>query len=363
MIRTIVLKLSLYPGLGPTALARLTRDAGFEGLSVLPDLSVNEIIQRYGVTARIAGMIHAAVRSSGVVEKHDEWCQANRVSLVLLNDSAYPVLLKHIGAPPVALWVKGRLPASDKKTCALVGSREANQYGKRVVSLLVPALVAHGVVTVSGGALGIDTFVHEYTLAAGGCTIAVVASGLMHSYLAHHESLFEKIVAAGGAIVSPFAPFIMASKGSFPARNRIIAGLSSTCVVVQAAARSGALITAAHALEENREVAAVPGAIDDPLSAGCNELLAAGAQVITGVDSVLALCGVANETGQQRSVVEPGFACEHAAVLQLLAEPATLDDLLEVYKGTPVELQAELFALQVAGKIRKNHAGMWVRCG
>jgi len=363
MIRTIVLKLSLYPGLGPTVLARLTRDAGFEKLVDLSALSIDEIALRHGLTARIAGMIHAALRTTGVVEKHDIWCQANGVSVVLLCDPEYPPLLKHIGAPPIALWVKGRLPSADKKTCALVGSREANHYGKRVVSLLVPALVEHGVVTVSGGALGIDTFVHEYTLDAGGCTIAVVGSGLMHTYLTHHEKLFERIVAAGGAIVSPFAPFIMASKGSFPARNRVIAGLASVCVVVQAAERSGALITAEHALEENREVAAVPGPIDDPISAGCNQLLANGAHVITGVQSLLALCGVAGVSEKQRSIIDPVVVVESNVVLGLLDAPATIDDLLEVYSGTAAELQEQLFALQVAGKIRKNHAGMWVRCG
>ena len=363
MIRTIVLQLSLYPGLGPTVLARLTREAGFERLHTLLDLSIDEIALRHGLTVRIAGMIYAALRTVGEVEKHDVWCQANGVSVVLLCDPEYPFLLKHIGAPPIALWVKGRLPAADTKTCALVGSREANHYGQRVVSLLVPELVLNDVVTVSGGALGIDTFVHEYTLNAGGCTIAVVGAGLMHTYLTHHEKLFERIVAAGGAIVSPFAPFIMASKGSFPARNRVIAGLASVCVVVQAAERSGALITAEHALEENREVGAVPGAIDDPISAGCNQLIANGAHVITGAQSLLTLCGIAETSGKQRSILDPVIAVENNLVLGLLDEPATIDDLLEVYNGTAAELQEQLFVLQVAGKIRKNHAGMWVRCG
>ncbi len=363
IVRTVILSLSLYPGIGAVTIARLLREQRIERLGELVTLSSAEIAVRYGLSARVAEMVYAALRTTDAVANHDEWCERNGVSVVFLTDPEYPALLKHINTPPAVLWVKGCLPSAEKKHCALVGSRDANHYGNRVVSLLVQSLVANNIVTVSGGARGIDGWVHEQTIAAGGVTIAVMGCGLSHTYPIEHRDLFERIVASGGALVSPFAPLVEPTKGSFPARNRIIAGLSGVCVVVQAAVKSGALITAEYALEENREVAAVPGPIDDVLSAGCNQLLAQGAHVIVDGASLLRICGVGDNALQVRSSVYDIENVEASVVLSLLDVPATIDDLLEIYSGTPAELQEQLFALQIAGKVKKNHVGMWVRCG
>ncbi|MDQ5890147.1 MAG: processing protein [Candidatus Dependentiae bacterium] len=356
--RSILIKLILHDGIGSVLVAQLCKNGGYDRLLQLPLLSASQIIKQFCISERQAVLVHAALQEDGLLEPHDVWCAANNVRTLLLMDDDYPELLRHLGAPPVVLWVRGELPRSGT-ACALVGSRDATHYGKRVVQMLVPALVAQGIVTVSGGARGIDGWVHDETIKAGGKTLVVMGCGLAHTYPPEHADLFERVVASGGALVSPFPPHTEPSRWSFPVRNRLIAGLATACIVVQAAAKSGALITASHALEENREVGAVPGPIDELVSAGCNTLLAHGARVIVDGQSAVELCGQtghAMPAGASKEVV-------YGEVLALIDRPQTLEELLEVYEGTPVELQEKLFALQLAGNIRQNHAGQWVRCG
>ncbi len=359
MIYKTILQLALQPGIGMTTLARLYV-TGREQLPILRGMGSDTIVNQYKIAPRQAAFIYAALNDDTAYLAHESWCAANNVRAILLGDPEYPELLAHIGAPPVVIWVKGKLPTTDA-SCALVGSRDANHYGKRAVHMLVPALVAQNIATISGGARGIDTFVHEETIKAGGKTVAVMGCGLAHTYPAEHYELFARIVASGGALLSPFPPQTPPVAGLFPVRNRIIAGLSNACIVVQAAAKSGALITATHALEENREVGAVPGPIDDRLAAGTNDLLRQGAHVVVDGATAVELCGKKAEriTHEAFSRVEdPG----KMALLRLLTRPKSFDELLEEYNGASAMLQELLFVLQLAGKVAQNHAGLWMRC-
>jgi DNA processing protein len=360
-IKSIAVQLLLQDGIGSATVAHLFKNNLDQIARELYSLTASAIAETYNVPMRYAAAMYTALHNLEALAAHDSWCEKNGVRAVTLFDPEYPVLLKHIGAPPVVLWVRGVLPGAGLSSCALVGSRNATAYGKRVVKMLVPGLVAGGVATVSGGARGIDGWVHQETIDAGGHTTVVMGCGLAHTYPAEHYTLFEDVVASGGALVSPFPPFMQPSPGTFPARNRIIAGLSAACVVVQAAAQSGALITAAHALEENREVAAVPGPIDEPLSVGTNQLIAQGARVVADVASVLELCGQYAAPMPAGAVVV--LSADAHAILRVLDTALMFDELVSVSQKSRDVVQSALFELQLAGKCMQNHAGMWERCG
>ncbi len=225
------------------------------------------------------------------MEKELVLCQKNGVQIVFSHDKAYPQLLAAIHAPPLVLYVKGSLEVLSQRGCALVGSRAADAYAEYVINQIVPEFVSAGYSIVSGGALGADTMAHKAACDAGGKTVAVLGSGLLQPYPLSNKKLFERIVASGGAVVSPFPVTMQALPGNFPARNRVIAGLVPATIVVQAAKKSGALITAQFALNEGREVYAVPGQFGHPLSQGCHQLISEGAHILGGAEEVAVMLG------------------------------------------------------------------------
>jgi DNA processing protein len=284
-------------------------------------------------------------------------------------DVDYPERLAHIHLPPAVLYVRGDTGVLARRSGAIVGSRNANDYAQRVLRTLIPPLVGAGLVVVSGGARGVDGMAHAITSASGGQTVVVLGSGLARPYPAEHRALFDEVLATGGAVVSPFPMMMQAERGNFPARNRIIAGLSEGVIVVQAARKSGALITAQYALEQGRFVGAVPGSIDDPLSEGCHALLKEGAVVIAGVEDVCAEFGlvptavdlepekkstVSDVVQEPRSLVHP--------LLALLDEPQSFDYLFTRAQLSYGDLQEQLFTLQLEGYIDQDPVGRWYRC-
>ncbi|HEY2784189.1 MAG TPA: DNA-processing protein DprA, partial [Fimbriiglobus sp.] len=198
----------------------------------------------------------------------------------------YPARLKTIPGPPGLLYFKNDLRPEDANAVGIVGSRTCTAYGKRTAALLAGGLARAGWTVISGLARGIDGAAHRGALDAGGRTIAVLAGGLSRIYPPEHADLAEE-VAAHGALISETPMAGEPLPGMFPARNRIISGLSRAVVIVEANARSGALITATHALEQGREVFAVPGPVDSPASAGCLELIRKGARLVRSVDDIL----------------------------------------------------------------------------
>jgi DNA processing protein len=201
-------------------------------------------------------------------------------------DEDYPELLRQIYDPPVALYVKGRLTARDKNAVAMVGSRMTTHYGIEVARKLGYQLAYVGVTVVSGGARGIDTAAHQGALSAGGRTVAVLGTGINIVFPPENAELFERI-AASGAVITQFPFNRKADKQSFPIRNRIVSGMTLGTVVVEANLTSGALITANMAVEQGRQVFAVPGRIDSPRSKGCHELIKKGAKLCEGAEDIL----------------------------------------------------------------------------
>ena len=207
-------------------------------------------------------------------------CSHLGLRLLTMQDADYPVRLRNIFEPPCLLYVKGQLPVIDEEVAvAMVGTRKATPYGVEAAEKIAYGLCRQGAVVVSGAAAGIDSAAHRGALRAGGRTIAVLGSGIDVVYPAENEWLYRDI-AASGALVSEYPPGAAAEGWHFPVRNRIISGLSLAAVVVEAPEKSGALITANTALEQGRDVFAVPGPIDAPMSRGCNRLIADGAAAL-----------------------------------------------------------------------------------
>lgn len=313
---------------------------------------------RLGFSAKVSTLL-AAFNDSGVQQQEDLHLVKQRgVQLISIFDEAYPSLLRHIAHPPLLLYVQGDLGVLHKNAVAFVGSRMANRYGNYVTDTLVQPLAAAGIVIVSGGALGADAMAHQAALNAGGKTVAVLGSGLCHLHPKTNGKIFDALLASGGALVSQFPMNTKADKYTFPARNRVIAGLAQATVVVQAAEKSGALITAHYALESGRDVFAVPGPIDDPLSKGCHALLAQGGLFATKHTDIISGHLEAQMSSEQLIKIPRKPQDE---LLDHLDTPVTLDELV-VSTGLDFEvLQNKLFTLQLNGAVRQDFTGSWQR--
>lgn len=239
-----------------------------------------------------AGRILATARGlDQALETERAAAERMGVGFRLLSDADYPELLRASPDPPELLFVRGELAAEPEPAVAIVGSRRASAYGCLQAGALAVALAERGVTVVSGGARGIDAEAHRGALRAGGRTLAVLATGFSHPYPAEHAGLFDAIVDGGGALLTEQPSFVTARPDLFPRRNRVIAALSLVTVVVEAASRSGALLTARIAVDDlSRDAACVPGPVTSPLSAGCHRAIREGwANLVTGPDDVLEL--------------------------------------------------------------------------
>lgn len=222
----------------------------------------------------------------------EEYLNKERIFYITKDDNGFPQILKEIHACPYILFYQGNIGLfSEKKyyALAIVGSRRHTAYGEKIISNIIPALVNQKIVIVSGLALGIDTLAHQATLLHSGKTIGVLGSGLdeKNIYPQANRGLIKKIIENNGLIISEFPPRTPPLKGNFPRRNRIISGLCQATLVIEADIKSGSLITANFALEQNREVLAVPGNIYSDYSRGTNELLKVGAKLVTSPNDVL----------------------------------------------------------------------------
>jgi DNA processing protein len=272
------------------------------------------------------------------------------VRAVAMGDDGYPPLLAEIPDPPARLWLRGEAPPEvlARAAVAIVGARACSGYGRSVARLVASEVASAGVVVVSGLARGIDGEAHRGALAGGGTTVAVLGCGIDRDYPAAHARLAGTIVDAGGLVVSEYEPGVEPAPWRFPARNRIIAGLARATVVVEARERSGALITADFALEDGREVLAVPGEITSGLSAGTNALLRQGATPATRAADILEALGV---DVAEASVPVPDDPAAKAVLEAVAAGVGTADELSRATGLVPAELAAALVQLELAGAV------------
>lgn len=271
--------------------------------------------------------------------------------------SGFTSVLSTIPTPPKELYVIGRLPADHHPTVAIVGSRRPTAYGIEVTHRLATDLARAGVVVVSGLAFGIDAIAHTAAVEAGGETIAVLAGGLHAIYPAAHRGLAEQIIKSGGAIISEQAKGVEAHKYHFLSRNRLVSGLADALIVTEATERSGTLSTVSHALEQGREVFAVPGPITSLLSAGPNRLLQQGAHPVVSARDVLEV--IAPQLLKPQTQLLLGANEVETSILQLLQHGAQpLEAIEQKINLTAAELSQALTMLELSGMIR-NLDGRW----
>jgi len=377
----VLLHLSLIDGAGPSTVLKLLKHlylkkypellhAGWMelierqnelDLELLYNYSAADFIRYSGLSDRLALVLAQGLNDKDILNKELELASKHDIKILSFLEADYPEILKQIHNPPTVLYYQGSLFQPMAKRIGIVGSRMASTYAHDVLANLIPGLVAQGWHIVSGGAQGADTIAHEATLTVGGRTIAVLGSGLLQPYPNSNKNLFKRIVETGGTMVSPFPLMMFPDKPNFPARNRIISGLSLGCVVIQAAEKSGALITAHCALEQGRQVFAVPGPIDDDLSAGCHNLIKEGAKLVNNVNDILEEFGEKSLTERIQPACKFDEPIETDPLLACLAKPATLDELLAQTGFDIADVQNRLFSLQLDGKVRQNFAGTWER--
>ncbi|MBI5156075.1 DNA-protecting protein DprA [Candidatus Peregrinibacteria bacterium] len=285
------------------------------------------------------------------------------VTLLSIDDEAFPAILRQMGDPPIFLSYLGDLSCLTQPLIAVVGTRGMTAYGRRVVGEFVPRFVQAGCVTVSGLAQGIDTVVAQETLRAGGRTVAVLGHGLGNIFPTNNVKLADEILEKGGLLLSEFPIDMSPDFYTFPSRNRLIAGLGLGTLVIEAPAKSGALITAELALDYDRDVFAVPGPLFDPNAVGVNDLIARGlARLVTAPDDVLREIGiVAPDGAQATSSYTPETEDEKKVWKALTTMPQPVDDLV-VASGLPAPaVAATLTMMELAGVTKKVGAGRWVR--
>ena len=281
------------------------------------------------------------------------------VKIVPFTDSSYPARLRMISDPPSLLYLKGEIRRDDEKAVAVVGSRSTSDYGRRVARDLCRGLASLGFTVVSGMARGIDGTAHETSLNAGGRTIAVLGSGVDRVYPAEHDKLYRRI-SENGAVISEFPMGTRPLAFNFPARNRLISGLSLGVVVVEATEKSGSLITAALALEQGREVFAVPGEVGASRSRGAHRLIRQGAKLVETVDDIVEeiapqlLVRSGKTLSAPRRTLPQNLGDEFQRIFGLFQErPLQIDEVIESSRCSPSRVSEILLELELQGYIKQ----------
>ena len=355
----------MVPGVGPhTCRALLERFQTATGVLNASSAALRDVP---GVGPKLAEKILTARRDYDVQEEL-ELCRLKGVELVRRGAPPYPTHLEEIPDPPALLYVRGTLEPRDLLAIALVGSRRCTPYGIRIAERLATSLARTGFTIVSGLARGIDAAAHRGALKAGGRTIAVLANGLAQIYPPEHDELAREVVESGAVLTElPMRQGPLA--GLFPQRNRIISGLCLGVVVVEAAPRSGSLSTAHHAMEQNREVFAVPGPVDSMASRGCHRLIRDGARLVETVDDILEELGPLVEEVQTapdeptvRHPAELTLSDQERSLLgQLESQPSGVDELIVRTGLTASQVMATLSVLEMKRLVRRLPGHQFVR--
>jgi len=368
------LRLTRAQGVGPTLCWRLIKAFGTP--QQVLGASIGQLSEIEGIGPKTAQRM---LVSSEQVDVKKELAIAGQqgVWFVHREDARYPILLKQIYDPPLVLSVKGDLLSEHNLCLAIVGSRRCSVYGQEQASRLSHLLALSGFTIVSGLARGIDTAAHRGALSSQGQTIAVQGCGLARCYPPENKDLYGRI-AAQGCVLSELPLLAEPLREHFPARNRIIAGLSMGTIVVEASFRSGAMITARLAMEHNREVMAVPGQIDNPLTQGPHHLLKQGAVLVDSVDAVVEALGVIGQQLQnhvettikthevQKQVSKPRVAMtptEQSIYDQLSHTPTHADDIIIQTHLPTGKVMADLVNLQLKGLVQSLPGNLFIKRG
>ncbi|MFB0524597.1 MAG: DNA-processing protein DprA [Phycisphaerae bacterium] len=369
------LKLIRADGVGPTTFAKIIKHFGSADKAL--GTSVSELAKINGIGFKTAEQI-TATRDKFNVTGELELARKLDVWIINIEDKRYPPLLKQIYDPPPVLYIKGSLTRQDNLAISIVGTRRCSLYGQEQASRLAHLLSSAGFTIISGMARGIDTAAHHGVLSAGGRTIAVQGCGLANIFPPENKKLFE-LIAESGACVSELPLQYEPLSENFPPRNRIIAGLSLGTIVIEAGLNSGALITAKAALENNREVMAVPGKIDSPASYGSHQLIKQGAKLIESVEDVMEALGYIGEQLQSHVSAAAQKASERieaplfdASQFNLSSDEKTIYDCLDkeplhveqIIADTnlpPGSINAGLISLRLKGLIKQLPGNLFLK--
>ena len=362
------LHLHLTAGVGPTIFRQLLETFGSAEAALRADRSA--LISAKGIGSITADRIVTS-RAQVDIDKELELVQRSGVALLSWDDPAYPVGLKNIYDPPAVLYVRGDLEPEDATAIAVVGTRRASRYGLEQAERFGAALARAGFTVVSGLARGIDSAAHKGALKAGGRTIAVMGCGLSRVFPPENADLYRHI-AENGAVVSEFPMLAEPLAENFPRRNRIISGLSLGVLVIEGPMRSGAMITARMAMEQGREVFALPGRIDNAASRGVNQLIKDGACLVTSLEDILDELGDIGEkmrAGTEQADkpvpakrVPSNLSENEKAILSAAAdEPMTVDEICGATELSAGEISAALTMLQLKGLMRRMAGARFLR--
>lgn len=369
------LKLAGADGIGPVTFSKLITKFG--SVSAALAASVGDLMQIEGIGSATAEKI-AATRDNFSAEAELRLADKLGVCIINLEDSRYPAALKQIYDPPVILYFKGTLEKSDNLSIAIVGSRRCSLYGSEQASRFAHILASSGFTIVSGMARGIDSAAHRGALTASGRTLAIQGCGLAKIFPSENKKLFEQI-AESGACISELPLNYEPLSENFPSRNRIIAGLSLSVIVVEASERSGALITARAAMENNREVMAVPGKIDSAMSKGTNRLIKDGAKLIDSVEDIIESLGYlgqglkehinhsAEQAEEKLQAVSVDISQlklsdnEKSVYNSLNREPAHIEEIINQTTLQAGAINASLISLRLKGIIKQLPGNMFTK--
>lgn len=346
----------LTPYIGPTRLQKLIERFGdVEQAWLASDRELRAVLDERSVESLLATRRRLSL--DGEMERNER----NGIGVVTVAEAGYPRLLAQIPSPPPVLYVRGSLLPDDDLAVAIVGTRRSTSYGREVTSRMATGLTEAGVTVVSGLARGIDAAAHGGTLAAGGRTIAVLGSGVDIVYPSEHHQLAERII-ENGALVSDYPPGRKPDAPNFPARNRIISGLSLGVVVIEAPNRSGALITVDFAADQGREVFIVPGSVLSDNSAGCHRMLRDGARLVTCADDVLDDLRI-GQRKEQAAVQQalPLTDAERRLLNHINADPQHIDEIVAAANLPVSDGLALISMLELKGIVRDAGSRHFVR--
>ena len=344
-----LLRLYSVPGIGGGRMRTLIKSFG--SAENVIDAPLQKLIKIQGVEHRLAQKIKSNI-DERFVQNQLTLMEKFKVEIISFWSKDYPALLKKIYDPPVFLFVKGKIIDADRVAIGVVGSRLATAYGKVITEQFTHELVEARFTVVSGLARGIDTIAHKQALRSTGRTIAVLGSGIDQIYPPENKKLALDI-AGNGAVISEYPFGTKPDAGNFPRRNRIISGMSLGVLITEAGVKSGALITAFQALEQNREVFAVPGPINSGKSTGTNQLIKEGAKLVQGVNDIFVeLAGQLNQNVIKSKRKIPALSGLELKVFQLLDhEPQHVDQIALKIKKSTAEILTVLLTLELLGVV------------
>ncbi len=356
--------LGLYsiPSIGPARMRKLISVFGTPQ-DVL-QAGVRQLTEVEGIDIKTAAKIKKGA-DDGFVKRQRQFMDKLQIGVLTYWDDAYPQQLKSIYDPPVFLFYKGNLDCLSAPAFAVVGTRKPSSYGKMVSERLSEALARRGFALISGFARGVDTIAHKTALKNGAATIAVLGNGIDYIYPAENRQLFRQMTeGAHGLILSEYPMGTTPDAGNFPKRNRIISGISIGVLVTEAGEKSGALLTAMYAADQNREVFAVPGAITSPLSAGTHNLIKSGAKLVHTVEDILEELGYDDGAAARAETKEapPDLHGQLETVFNILTHQPLHVDQIALRTGLSVsETLSALLTLELMGLIRQMAGKMFIR--